>query len=72
MLEHLGVRGERYKLIYFYTVNEWEFYDIKTDPQEQHNLINSPTQQSMIKKMKADLVKLRDKYDDHEKAGILN
>ena len=72
VLEHLGVRGERYKLIYFYTVNEWEFYDIKTDPQEQHNLINSPTHQSVIKKMKADLVKLRDKYDDHEKAGILN
>ncbi|MEJ7672001.1 MAG: sulfatase/phosphatase domain-containing protein [Chitinophagaceae bacterium] len=35
VLQHLGVRGERYKLIYFYTVNEWELYDLKNDPQEQ-------------------------------------
>jgi arylsulfatase A-like enzyme len=29
VLQHVGVRGERYKLIYFYTVNEWELYDLK-------------------------------------------
>lgn len=72
VLEHLGVRGERYKLIYFYTVNEWELYDLKTDPQEQHNLIASPAQQRIILQMKKELLNLRDKYDDHEKAGELN
>ena len=72
VLQHLGVRGERYKLIYFYPVNEWELYDLETDPQEQKNLINSPAHQEILKQMKLELLSLRNKYDDHEKAGILN
>jgi arylsulfatase A-like enzyme len=72
VLEHLGVRGERYKLIYFYTVNEWELYDLKADPQEQKNLIHSGAYQPIVTQMKKELLKLRNKYDDHEKAGALN
>lgn len=72
VLPHLGIRGERYKLIYFYTVNEWELYDLKTDPQEQQNLIRSPKHQSIIVQLKKELRQLRDLYDDHEKAGELN
>lgn len=72
VLQHLGVRGERYKLIYFYPVEEWELYDLETDPQEQKNLINSAAHQEILKQMKLELLDLRNKYDDHEKAGILN
>ncbi len=72
VLQHLGVRGERYKLIYFYPVDEWELYDLETDPQEQKNLINSAAHQEILKQMKLELLSLRNKYDDHEKAGILN
>jgi arylsulfatase A-like enzyme len=72
VLQHLGIRGERYKLIYFYTVNEWELYDLKTDPQEQQNLIRSPKHQSIIVQLKKELRQLRDLYDDHEQAGELN
>lgn len=72
VLQHLGVRGERYKLIYFYPVNEWELYDLETDPQEQKNLINSAAHQKIFEQMKLELLNLRNKYDDHEKAGILN
>jgi arylsulfatase A-like enzyme len=72
VLEHLGVRGERYKLIYFYTVEEWELYDLKMDPQEQKNLIKSTAHQKIIVQMKNELFKLRNQYDDHEKAGELN
>lgn len=71
-MQHLGIRGERYKLIYFYTVNEWELYDLKTDPQEQKNLIRSADHQKTVQQLKTDLLKLRDLYDDHEKAGELN
>ncbi len=71
VLEHLGVRGERYKLIYFYTVNEWELYDLKTDPQEQKNLIRSKAHQITFSLMKADLIKLRNFYGDTEPAGEL-
>jgi len=72
VVPHLGVRGERYKLIYFYTVNEWELYDLKTDPTEQKNLINSPTHKTILQQMKKELLRLRNVYDDHEPAGELN
>ena len=72
VLEHLGVRGDRYKLIYFYTVNEWELYDLEKDPEEQKNLVNSSAHAAVLKKMKAELLKLRDHYDDHEPAGELH
>ena len=72
VLEHLGIRGERYKLIYFYTVNEWELYDLKTDSGEQNNLVKSVSHQKVLAQMKVELLKLRDQYDDHEVAGELH
>jgi arylsulfatase A-like enzyme len=72
VIPHLGIRGERYKLIYFYSVNEWELYDLKTDPMEQHNLIHLSAWQKTFLQMKEELIKLRDIYDDHEPAGELN
>ena len=71
VLQHLGIRGERYKLIYFYTVNEWELYDLKTDPDEQKNLVNSASHQHIVRQMKEELLRSRDQYDDHEPAGEL-
>lgn len=71
VVPHLGVRGERYKLIYFYTVNEWELYDLKTDPDEQQNLISNPAYQKIKEQMKLELLKLRKQYDDTEVAGEL-
>ncbi len=72
VLQHLGVRGERYKLICFYTVNEWELYDLEKDPQEQHNLIHEAAYQKTVAEMKNELLKLRILYDDHEPAGELH
>ncbi len=72
VIPHLGIRGDKYKLIYFYTFNEWEMYDLSIDPAEQKNLIHSPLYQKIILQLKAELLKLRDLYDDHEPAGELN
>lgn len=72
VLQHLGIRGKRYKLIYFYTVNEWELYDLQKDPDEQLNLYGSPSYQKVVTRMKKDLQKLRNQYDDHEPAGELH
>jgi arylsulfatase A-like enzyme len=72
VIPHLGVRSDRYKLIYFYTVNEWELYDLKSDKLEQHNLIHSPASQKIFLQMKDEIRKLRDIYDDHEPAGELH
>lgn len=69
--KHLGVRGERYKLIYFYTLNRWELYDLKNDPQEQNNLALSTAHKKTLYNLKEVLLQLRQKYDDHEPAGVL-
>ncbi len=71
VLPHLGIRGERFKLIYFYTLNEWELYDLKNDPGEQKNLYASAAYQTVAKQMKKELLNLRTKYNDHEPAGEL-
>jgi arylsulfatase A-like enzyme len=72
VIPHLGIRGDRYKLIYFYTVNEWELYDLLSDPGEQKNLIRSAKHQSVIADLKRELNRQRDVYDDHEPAGELH
>lgn len=71
VLQHLGVRTERYKLIYFYTVNEWQLFDLLKDPSEQHNLIQNKAYSGILADMKKELLRLRDQYDDHEEAGEL-
>jgi arylsulfatase A-like enzyme len=71
VLPHLGVRNDRYKLIYFYTVDEWELYDIKQDPHEIQNVYSNKKYNAITKMMREELEKARNHYDDHEKAGIL-
>ena len=72
VIPHLAIRGERYKLIYFYTAEEWELYDLLKDPAEQKNLIHSTAHQEITRLLKKELLKLRDQYDDHEPAGQLH
>lgn len=71
VLPHVAIRSDRYKLINFYTVNEWELYDLLYDPAEQKNLIRSANHRGIINQLKTELNKLRDQYDDHEPAGEL-
>ncbi len=72
VIPHLAVRGEQYKLIYFYTVNEWELYDLKADPNEQKNLISNKAYAKTVADLKKELINLRNVYDDHEPAGELH
>ncbi len=71
VIPHLGVRGEHFKLIYFYTVNEWELYDLQSDPNEQKNLSGLLKYKDIFLQMKQELLKLRNQYEDHEAAGEL-
>lgn len=72
VIPHVAIRSEKYKLIYFYTANEWELYDLTNDPGELINLIHSSSFQKIAAQMKEELIKLRDLYDDHEPAGELH
>ncbi|MCC8145693.1 MAG: sulfatase [Bacteroidales bacterium] len=64
---HYGVRNDRYKLIHFYNdIDTWELYDLKTDPQEMHNIYDEPGNEELIKTMKDELTKLQELYDVRE------
>lgn len=71
VLQHVGVRTDRYKLLYFYTVNEWQLFDLQKDPAELTNLVNDQQYQGILADMKKELLRLRNQYDDHEAAGEL-
>lgn len=60
---HEGVRTKKYKLINFYTDNEWEFYDLENDKLERNNLYADPTYKSVIEILKIELAELRKEYD---------
>ena len=39
---HYGVRTDRYKLIHFYTIDEWELFDLENDPHELKSVYDDP------------------------------
>ena len=68
---HYGVRTERYKLIHFYNdIDEWELYDLKSDPDEMRNVYNGPAYADTVKELTAELKRLREKYKDTTGAPI--
>lgn len=67
---HNGIRTERYKLIHFYQFDEWEFYDLATDPDELTNLYENPKYAARIEKTKSQLERLRKHYADDSDMSI--
>jgi arylsulfatase A-like enzyme len=71
VLPNYGVRTDRYKLISYYTENQWELFDLKKDPDEMENLFEwngydiqsgyGDTAHHLIDELK----QLRKKYDDN-------
>lgn len=64
--KHYGVRTERYKLAHFYDegIDSWELFDLKTDPDELHNIYDSPKYQKVQAQLHAKLDTLRTQYQD--------
>lgn len=48
---HYGTRTDRFKLINYYQLGEWELFDLKNDPREKTNLIDDPAYASVKAKM---------------------
>jgi arylsulfatase A-like enzyme len=73
---HYGIRTEKYKLIHYYTVNEWELFDLEKDPDEMENLWEwsgfkvHPGYENIAKDLVAQLQQLREKYKDTTGAPI--
>jgi len=65
---HYGVRTDRYKLMHFYyDIDEWEMYDLETDPAEMKNVYDDPSYKEIRKMMHERLKEMRKKYGDSNK-----
>jgi arylsulfatase A-like enzyme len=64
---HYGVANQRYKLMHFYyDIDEWEMYDLETDPNEMTNVYGKPEYSDVQKEMHAKLEELRAHYGDSD------
>ena len=64
---HYGVANQRYKLMHFYyDIDEWELYDLETDPDEMNNVYGIPEYADVQKEMHAKLEELREYYGDSD------
>jgi len=63
---HRGVRTERYKYIHFFLdPQEYELYDLQTDPNEDHNLYGKPGYEALTAQLQSRLEQLRHETDDN-------
>jgi arylsulfatase A-like enzyme len=64
---HYGIRTKRYKLIHFYyTIDEWELYDLENDPSETENIYADHKDTELVENLKEELRALRERYKDPE------
>jgi arylsulfatase A-like enzyme len=61
---HLGVRTERYKLIHYYTLNEWELFDLEKDPREMRSVFDDPAYAQVRRELEGKLKSLQAQYRD--------
>lgn len=64
---HYGIATDRYKLIHFYyDIDEWEMYDLETDPDEMKNIYEDPAYADVRDELHQRLEDLRKGYGDSE------
>ncbi|MFM9965861.1 MAG: sulfatase [Planctomycetaceae bacterium] len=68
---HCGVRTDRYKLIHFYNEDEWELFDLKSDPNELRSVYADPANEPLVQTLKAELARLQQLYQVPNDRGRL-
>ena len=67
---HYGIRTRNEKLVYFDTRDEWELYDLSSDPTETNNLASNPEWSDKMAALKKELLSLQSSLgDDPEDIG---
>lgn len=62
---HYGVRTDRYKLIhYYYSMDEWELFDLETDKNEMNNLYGKSGYEEITATLKLKIKELQVEYKD--------
>jgi arylsulfatase A-like enzyme len=59
---HYGVRTDRFKLIHYYLIDEWELFDLQKDPDELKSVHADPAYADTVQQLKAELQRLREHY----------
>ena len=59
---HYGVRTDRFKLMYFPGLDEWELFDLQQDPDEIVNLSGDPRHAVKEAELRSELQRLRLHY----------
>ena len=68
---HYGIRTRRYKLMHFYQFGEqWEFYDLKNDPDELSNIYGQKIHLKLQNRLKQRLKNLQKSYEDKSDISI--
>lgn len=71
VLPNYGIRTERYKLISYYTINEWELFDLDRDPDEMESMFMEegiqvyPGYEDVLKDLLTKLEDLKKYYKDN-------
>ena len=63
---HYGIRTATHKLIYFWTKDQWECYDLVADPHEMNNIYQDPKAQEIVAKLKDQLYTLKKELKDDD------
>ncbi|MDH4043701.1 MAG: sulfatase [Gemmatimonadota bacterium] len=59
---HDGVRTDRYKLMHYYLIDEWELFDLEADPDELHSVHADPAYAAVRVELEQRLFDLRAQY----------
>ena len=61
------MRTATHKLIYFWTKDQWELFDLVNDPQELHNLYGQPGLEALTARLKAELTRVKREAGDDDR-----
>jgi arylsulfatase A-like enzyme len=63
---HYGIRTDRYKLIYFNKLDQWELYDLRKDPREMRNVYGAQAYAKIVEDLKKELYRLKKELKDDD------
>ena len=63
---HYGIRTDRYKLIRYHRIDQWELFDLAADPNELHNLIADPAHAARVAELQAELNRIKHELNDRD------
>ena len=64
--KHLGVRTQRYKLIHFYELDQWELFDLQEDPREMRSVYDDPDYAEVVAQLEQELKRLQAEFGDDQ------